>query len=124
MSRDTSKFEGSKVTYLTGFGLSILLTVAAYVVVVRGSFGHTTAIALIIGLALSQFLVQVVFFLHLGDGSKQRWNYILLLFMLVVVGTIVIGSIWIMANLNYSHEHTHTLLPSDTTIINDEGLQH
>jgi len=44
--------------------------------------------------------VQMVFFLHIGRGS--RWKLLTFIFTIIVVGIVVIGSIWIMHNLNYN----------------------
>jgi cytochrome o ubiquinol oxidase operon protein cyoD len=44
--------------------------------------------------------VQVVFFLHIGRGT--HWKATSFFFMLFVVAIVVVGSIWIMNNLNYN----------------------
>jgi cytochrome o ubiquinol oxidase operon protein cyoD len=58
-------------------------------------------LAVVVGLAVAQLLVQLVFFLHLGREPKPRQNLVVFLFMLLVIGILVIGSLWIMHNLNY-----------------------
>lgn len=93
---------GSLATYTAGFVLSVVLTVAAYYFVVNDTFAHRELIAIIVGLAVAQLMVQLLFFLHLGKESKPRWNLIVFMFMLMVVGIVVIGSIWIMDNLDYN----------------------
>lgn len=70
--------------------------------VVSERFSYTTAFTAITILAVAQLLVQLVFFLHMGKESKPRWNAIVFSFMLLVVGIIVIGSIWVMNNLHYN----------------------
>lgn len=87
-------------SYVTGFILSILITVAAYIFVVDKLWPVSTLIFIIMGLAVVQLVVQLVFFLHLGRGD--RWKLITFLFTLLVVLVIVIGSLWIMYNLNYN----------------------
>ena len=106
-------------TYIIGFVSSLVLTGAAYVSVVYHVFSAEVLLPLIICLAVIQFVVQVFFFLHLGAESKPRWQLVTFLFMLMVLLIVVIGSLWIMGNLNY-----HNLSPNDTTnyIMNDEGI--
>lgn len=100
---------GSVFTYTTGFILSIVLTLAAYYFVVNDTFAYRELIAIIIGLAVAQLMVQLFFFLHLGKESKPRWNLIVFSFMLLVVGIIVIGSLWIMDNLDYNMMPSHDM---------------
>ncbi|HEX3569180.1 MAG TPA: cytochrome o ubiquinol oxidase subunit IV [Candidatus Saccharimonadales bacterium] len=87
--------------YITGFLLSISLTIVAYALVMHHGIAHTALIASIIALAVVQCLVQLFFFLHLGHETKPRWRLVVLLTMLLVIGILVAGSIWIMNNLNY-----------------------
>jgi cytochrome o ubiquinol oxidase operon protein cyoD len=93
---------GSVRSYTLGFALSLLLTLAAYFSVVEHWLSGWALVTAIILLALTQFYVQVELFLHIGNERKPRWNMMALLFMIVTVATIVLGSIWIMANLNYN----------------------
>jgi cytochrome o ubiquinol oxidase operon protein cyoD len=86
-------------SYITGFVLSVLLTLAAYASVTNHSLGNMT-VGIIAGLAVAQLLVQLVFFMHLGRGKSAQLNLVAFAFMLVVVGILVIGSLWIMRNLN------------------------
>ncbi len=98
---------GSIASYCTGFALSIMLTVVAYLFVNahvnsgHEAFSHHFLIGLVMALASIQLIVQLVFFLHLDSESKPHWNLQALIFAAGVIGIIVIGSIWIMSNLNY-----------------------
>lgn len=92
---------GSVKTYITGFVLSVALTLAAYFMVVHRAFGRQGIIAGILLLAVVQFVVQMTFFLHLFSEKRPRWNLTLLMFMLIVLVILVFGSLWIMNNLNY-----------------------
>ena len=97
-----SHTHGSVQSYLIGFVLSILLTLGAYFAVVEHWFAGWALVSVIILLALTQFFVQVELFLHIGNERKPRWNMMAFVFMIVTVATIVLGSLWIMANLNYN----------------------
>jgi cytochrome o ubiquinol oxidase operon protein cyoD len=43
----------------------------------------------------------MVFFLHVGSERKPRWKIGVMVLMLCFVLILVVGSIWIMNNLNY-----------------------
>jgi cytochrome o ubiquinol oxidase operon protein cyoD len=88
-------------SYIIGFVLSVLLTITAYISVANHVLAGWAAIAVIVGLAVTQLLVQLLFFLHLGRESKPRYQFVIFLFMLLVLGILVIGSLWIMHNLDY-----------------------
>ncbi len=88
-------------SYIVGFILSVLLTLGAYFLVSNRLFSHPVLIGVIVALALIQFIVQLVLFLHLGSESKPRWNLLIFLFMLLVVVIVIFGTLWIMYNLNY-----------------------
>lgn len=97
---------GTYLSYFAGFIISVGLTLAAYVPVshlVHASSGpdHLGLTIVVIGLAIVQLLVQLVFFLHLGRESKPRWRSWALVFAVLVVLVIVGGSLWIMNNLDY-----------------------
>jgi cytochrome o ubiquinol oxidase operon protein cyoD len=88
--------------YIVGFVSSVVVTLAAYLLVTRGAgWSHNMVVGVISGLAVLQFLVQMVFFLHIGDERKPRWKLLVLALMLGTVLLIVFGSVWIMNNLNY-----------------------
>jgi cytochrome o ubiquinol oxidase operon protein cyoD len=98
--------QGSLLSYSVGFALSISLTLIAFAVVELHLHGHFSLtrdwlIGGIIGLALVQFLVQLFFFLHLGRETKPRWKLAVFAMMIMIVSILVIGSLWIMSNLNY-----------------------
>lgn len=92
----------SLIRYIVGFVLSVVLTLVAYVLVVMQMLSGMSLALAIMGLAAVQLVVQLVCFLHLGRGKKQRWNMAAFLFMGLVLLIIVLGSLWIMANMNYN----------------------
>jgi cytochrome o ubiquinol oxidase operon protein cyoD len=113
---------GSVRSYTIGFGLSLVLTLAAYLWTIKGVSTGWSLVFLLAGLAVVQLLVQLMFFLHLGRESRPRWNLTAALFAVMVVGIVVFGSLWIMKNLQYSHHH-HGASADQTNqfIIHDEG---
>ena len=91
----------SLAKYIVGFVGSVVITMAAYLLVTRGSASHDVTIGIISGLAIVQFIVQMVFFLHVADERKPRFRLMVMFLMLMVVLIVVFGSLWIMNNLNY-----------------------
>jgi cytochrome o ubiquinol oxidase operon protein cyoD len=92
------------VSYSIGFLSSIILTVIAYAVVVHDVFTDVWSpamIAIILSvLASMQLVIQLLFFLHLGDEEKPRWKLLSFIFALIILGIVVFGSLWIMFDLN------------------------
>lgn len=92
--------QGTLKSYVLGYVLSLALTLIPYFLVVRDVSTRGILIATIFGFALAQLVVQLVFFLHLRAESRPRWNLLVLVFTIFIVGVVVIGSLWIMHNLN------------------------
>ena len=93
-------------TYLIGFGLSLTLTLAAFLLVAFMPLAREATLAALVAFALMQFVVQLVCFLHLGRGRGAYWNFIAFAFALFIVIVLVGGSLWIMSNLK---ERTHDI---------------
>jgi len=53
-------------------------------------------------LALAQMGVHLVFFLHITSGPDSVNNVMALAFGLLIVMLLVIGSLWIMTNLDHN----------------------
>lgn len=92
----------SIVPYVTGFVLSIILTLLAFWAIEIKAYAAAFVVAIIICLAVVQLFVQLFFFLHLGEEMRPRWRLVTLGFGALVVGIVVFGSLWIMDNLNYN----------------------
>ncbi|MBB3110404.1 cytochrome o ubiquinol oxidase operon protein cyoD [Paenibacillus phyllosphaerae] len=87
---------GSLKSYVIGFVLSIVLTIIPLVLVLNDIVEGTAAKVVLLVTAFLQFVVQLVFFMHLKEESKPRYNLMSLLLGVLLVLTIVIGSVWIM----------------------------
>ena len=91
--------------YIVGFISSLLLTLTAYAIVwahtISGHLllSHTTILALLLALALVQFVVQLAYFLHLGEKG-ERDRFVLFCFALLAVLILSLGSLWVMGHLN------------------------
>lgn len=88
-------------SYAIGFMLSIALTILPFYLVVSDVATGNLRIGLLLACALAQLVVQLRFFIHLGHDEKPHWNRLVLLFAALVVFIVVVGSLWIMNNLNY-----------------------
>lgn len=94
------------MSYIVGFVLSVVATIIAYLFVVNHVWPMQVLVYVIMGLAVVQLTVQVVFFLHIGRGSRLK--LVTFGFALLVILIVVVGSIWIMNNLDYNMMHmTH-----------------
>lgn len=100
--------KGLLKSYITGFILSIVLTLGAYfpVAMLVGSKATRSSIEFVIWLilifAFIQLGIQLLFFLHLGQESKPRWKLAMFISFYSIVLIVVIASLWIMQHLNYN----------------------
>ncbi len=94
------------LTYVAGFVLAAILTAASFAVVHSDViYGPGIPVALI-ALAIAQMGVHLVFFLHVTSGPDNTNNVLALAFGVLIVGLVLIGSIWIMSHLD------HNLMPA------------
>lgn len=93
---------GTFKSYVTGFILSVVLTVIPFGLVMNQAMTGEVLIAVIWGLAIIQIFVQLVYFLHMNRKSDGGWNMVAFLFTLVIILILVIGSLWIMYHLNHN----------------------
>lgn len=93
--------QASLASYTAGFILSILLTILAYSTVTRHSLVGNGLVFVLLALAITQAVVQLLFFLHVGSETRPRWRLLMLFLMLIFAMILILGSIWIMYNLNY-----------------------
>ncbi len=115
-------------SYIIGLVISLITTTAAFVLVsnrlehAHSNTNKNSLIVAILVLAVIQFGVQIIFFLHLGQEKKPYLNNIALVFTIAMIMMLVIGTIWIMNNLNYN---THDQYRNqEKEIIEDEGFHH
>ena len=99
MSADTAQ-HGTLRGYLSGFVLSVVLTAIPFALVMTGQFAATTTAIVVLGMALVQVVVHMVFFLHMTTRAEGGWSFLALMFTLVVVVVTLSGSIWVMYHMN------------------------
>lgn len=108
-------------SYSIGFIVSIVLTAVAFLMVEHHVLPTTGLIVTIIGLAIIQLAIQLIFFLHIGSGSGAKWKIATFFLALIIVGIVVGGSIWIMNNLNYGMLH-YTPQEQNQYLHDHEGI--
>lgn len=103
---------GSTKSYLVGFALSVLLTLASFGVVMSGLVPHDLMMPGIIVFGVAQLVVQLVCFLHMGTSPSQRSNLAIMLFTLLILAIVVVGSLWVLHNMNVNMMHpTSHMMP-------------
>ena len=86
-------------SYLWGFMFSVLLSVAAFGVMLCGFFGRETTMVVLGCLAMLQLLVQLRYFLHIDGRRESREDLYLILFSALVLLMMVIGTVWVLGDL-------------------------
>ena len=87
--------------YVTGFLLSVVLTAIPFWLVMAQVVPSSTTTALVVlGFAVVQILVHMVFFLHLDAKSEGGWNMLSTIFTVVIVVIMLAGSLWVMHHMN------------------------
>ncbi len=89
--------------YLAGFMAALLLSVLSYTLISSDILPHAEGLvmAVLLLLAVVQLVIQLVCFLHLGIKNRSRNRTLTLAFTIAMMLVIVIGSLWIMKNLDY-----------------------
>jgi len=86
--------------YLIGLGLSVLATVVAFYLSGTSLVWQPSIPAALIVLAIAQIGVHIVFFLHITTRPDSVNNVMALAFGVFIVFVLIVGSVWIMNNLN------------------------
>ena len=95
------------IGYSVGLALALIMTaVSFYIVHSRLIWGPGIPIGLIV-LAIGQMGIHLVFFLHVNTGPDSTNTVLALAFGLLIVFLVLVGSIFIMTNLNQN------MLPMD-----------
>ncbi|WP_208435597.1 cytochrome o ubiquinol oxidase subunit IV [Bartonella phoceensis] len=92
-------------SYLVGFILAVFFTLGSFIPVMYGMMGSwaiSTKVTYLIGMAIIQIIVQIVFFLHLSSGPDAKWNLSALWFAVICAFLIIGGTWWAISHLNYN----------------------
>jgi cytochrome o ubiquinol oxidase subunit IV len=90
------------IQYIVGFFVALLLSVVSYLVATNGWFATAQAgMMALLFLAVVQLITQLVLFLHLSIHGRGMNRVLTLAITLIMMMIIVVGSLWIMKNLDY-----------------------
>ena len=93
------------LVYTIGLGLAVILTATSFWVANTSVlWGPGVHLGLAV-LAIAQMGVHLVFFLHITTAPDNTNNVLALAFGVLIVFLVMVGSLWIMADLN------HNLMP-------------
>lgn len=88
------------LSYVIGLALALVLTgISFWVASTASLWGPGIAVGLVV-LAIAQMGIHLVFFLHITSGPDNTNNVLALAFGVLIVFLVMIGTIWIMANLS------------------------
>jgi len=100
--------------YVTGFVLSVILTTIPFWLVIAKVIPNPTVTTFVIlGFAIVQIYVHMVFFLHMTSKAEGGWTWMSLIFTLVLVVITLTGSLWITYHLK-----ANMMLPSPEQLRN------
>jgi cytochrome o ubiquinol oxidase subunit IV len=91
--------------YVIGLVLATLLTVVSFYVAKSNQFWQPSIPIALVVLAIAQMGVHLVFFIHITTAPDNTNNILALAFGVLIVALVIVGSLWIMYNLN------HNLMP-------------
>lgn len=114
MHHGDSQDHGSYRSYITGFLLSVILTAVPFGLVMAGGFDNRLlTVGVVVGCAILQVLVHMVYFLHMSSHSEEGWTLLSTLFTIIIVFIMIAGSLWVMHHLNTNMmpQMNHDLLP-------------
>jgi cytochrome o ubiquinol oxidase operon protein cyoD len=101
---------GAIGSYLIGLGLATLLTIVSFFIARTTLVWQPSIPVALAVLAIAQMGVHLVFFLHITTGPDNLNNVLALAFGVLIVFLLIVGSLWIMANMN------HNMMPMDQII--------
>lgn len=91
---------GSVRSYLVGFVLSVVLTALPFWAIMTGQFEKSTAIPLVVIMAVIQVIVHLKYFLHLDFTPAGKANTFAFLFTALIIVMVVGLSVWIIYSAN------------------------
>ena len=86
--------------YVIGFLLSVVLTAIPFWLVMGGVLPKALTGYVIMGFAVAQIVVHMIYFLHLNGKSDEGWTMVALIFTLILVVITLVGSLWVMYHMN------------------------
>ena len=96
--------------YVIGLAAAGVLTLASFTMARWGLIWEPGIPAALVALAIGQMGVHLVFFLHVTSGPDNTNNVLALAFGVLIVGLVLVGTLWIMANLSHHIMPMHEMM--------------
>lgn len=100
---------GSLRDYTLGFLFSVVLTAIPFGLVMAKVLPPATTGFIIVGLAVVQIVVHMIFFLHMNTRSEGGWIMLALIFTVILVVIALSGSLWVMHHLTTNMMPMHDM---------------
>jgi cytochrome o ubiquinol oxidase subunit IV len=110
------------MSYVRGFLVSLLFTLIPYYLVINHVVSGKALLGTILGFAVLQMIVQVVFFLHLGREKSPHWQAGFLVATIGAILVVVGASLWIMHHLHYNMMTPVTSADESKKLVNGEAI--
>lgn len=88
--------------YLIGFALAVILTAIPFALTMLKILPASTLVPVILILGVIQIVVHLYYFLHMNTSSSQVWNNLAFIFTAIILGILIVGSLWVMTHLNHN----------------------
>lgn len=92
--------------YAVGYIGAMVIVYLMYFAVTQEWLGRVGLAVLLLVAASLQLLIQLAVFLHVGVENKPRWTMWSIIYTVAMMLVLVVGSIWVMANMNYNMHYT------------------
>jgi len=121
---DDHAAHGSMKDYVTGFVLAVILTVIPFWLVMNGVIKDSGTLGLVLlAFGAVQMVVHIVYFLHMNSKSEGGWNMLALIFTVVIVLIMLVGSLWVMYHMNHNMmPHLMDAMPNETMPQSMQGM--
>jgi cytochrome o ubiquinol oxidase operon protein cyoD len=88
--------------YMLGGALAAVITGIVYFVAINKWLEGAQLAAFCLVLAAVQLGIHLAFFIHVRDREGPNWSAMSFMFTALTALIIIVGSLWIMMNLNYN----------------------
>lgn len=108
--------------YLIGFVLSVVLTAIPFWLVMNDVISNrNTAVLVLGGFAVVQILVHMVYFLHMNGKIQGGWTMLSTLFTVVFLAITIVGTLWVMFNMNANMMPGHGTPPTTHSPVHEHA---
>lgn len=108
MSDQAKSGHGTFKSYMIGFGLSVVLTLIPFWIVLGDVMDSTGwAIAIIFAMGAAQMIVHIHYFLHVSLKVEEGWQAMSMGLTVLLLVIVMAGSIWVMFNLDENMMPAH-----------------